>query len=482
MIGSQEPRIRIEPPRSDTEGKGAAMLMEAYGVKLDEWQRSILDSILGIDEHGNYVTASAGISICRQAGKTELLIGLCFYGLMVNAEKILFTSHQVRSYRKVFKRLEKMFTDKRHKEVIAAVKKITYGLGEESIELKNGGIIEFMSRSRQGARGFDGIGLVIYDEAADLTDEMIEAIQPTLSSSSTGTRQIIYAGSPPYTGSPGEVFRRFRNTCITSDGAGNNKNKSWHEWSMTTDDPENFDISDKRIWYENIPSLGIRITEEFVEEESTQMSKIGFMREVLGYWVPQVDTVRTICAIDQNVWNRCESSDPKPEGKTAYGVKFTADGSEVVLAGAVIPDNGQPARITLIASESTGCGLSWLSEWLNARYKQASCVVIDGKNGADVLIDKLSTTWKIKGSVVKATPQNVIAAAGLLINALNENTVTWYTEQEELRNSALTSTRRAISGGWGFGGSASAPIEACSLALWACKTSKRNPQRKMRIG
>ncbi len=47
MTGNQIPRIRIEPQRSGTDGKGAAMLMQAYGVTLDEWQRLVLDSWLG---------------------------------------------------------------------------------------------------------------------------------------------------------------------------------------------------------------------------------------------------------------------------------------------------------------------------------------------------------------------------------------------------------------------------------------------------
>jgi hypothetical protein len=60
--------------------------------------------------------------------------------------------------------------------------------------------------------------------------------------------------------------------------------------------------------------------------------------------------------------------------------------------------------------------------------------------------------------------------------------VTWYKKQDMLRDSAITSTKRPISGGWGFGGEDSTPIEACALALWGAKNSKRDPNRKMRIG
>ena len=261
-------------------------------------------------------------------------------------------------------------------------------------------------------------------------------------------------------------------------------NSSWHEWSVAADTLDEINTEDKRLWYETNPALGYRLTEEFTTEEFKTLSKDGFSRERLGYWVkaPEIQEAGAELVISTDLWDSCVSNEQRPEGKTAYGIKFTPDGSEVVLAGAVIPDSGK-ARITLLAIEPTGKGISWLAQWLNERYHTASCVVIDGKNGTDVLIDKIQDTWKMHGSVIKPSAQNVITAASMLINELNEHTLTWYAEQEELRNSAITATKRPIgSGGWGFGGQTCAPIEACSLALWGCRTTKRNPQKKMRIG
>ena len=76
----------------------------------------------------------------------------------------------------------------------------------------------------------------------------------------------------------------------------------------------------------------------------------------------------------------------------------------------------------------------------------------------------------------------MIAAVSQLCMELTEQTVTWYRQNEALRDSAVTSVKRPISGGWGFGGDNSAPIEAAALALWGCRNSKRDPSRKMRIG
>ena len=71
------------------------------------------------------------------------------------------------------------------------------------------------------------------------------------------------------------------------------------------------------------------------------MAPDTFARERLGWWSPVV-TEKLDYALDKNAWDRCASDDEKPEGeKTAYGVKFAADGSAVCLCGAVIP-KGRP--------------------------------------------------------------------------------------------------------------------------------------------
>lgn len=481
MTGSQMPRIRIEPPRVATDGTGAAMLSKEYGLTLDPWQEMVLDCWLGTDAGGKYTVTTGGLSTPRQNGKNCVCESRVLFGLLVNGEKILWTAHQVRTYKRAFLRLAAIFNDRRHPEIVATVKQTKYGIGEEAIYLHNGGSVEFVARTRQAARGFDGISLVIYDEAQELLEAHVEALTATLSASATGSRQILYLGTPPYPGCTGDVFRRFRAACIDGAGTGNIRSSSWHEWSVPGDSISEIDVSDKRIWYETNPALGTRLSEEFTGEELRLLSNDGFARERLGWWAPVVDHAAAVYMIDARLWDSCGSDEPKPEGKTAYGIKFTPDGSEVVLAGACIPREG-PARINLIDIVPTGRGLSWLASWLNERYHTASCVVIDGRNGADVLVDKIQSTWRLKDSIRRPRGTEVAAAAALLINDLAEHAVTWYAPQDILRESAINAVKRPISGGWGFGGQGSAPIEACSLALWGCKTSKRDPTRKMKIG
>lgn len=476
MRGSQEPRIKIEPRRTSSDGPDAALLMAEYGNALDPWQEMVVTCWLGKNEDENYTTTSAGLALPRQNGKNVCLEAREFYGMVINGEKILHTAHQVKTSKKSFRRIERMFTDKRHPEIMEIVRKIRYTNGEECIELENGGSIEFSARSRQAARGFDGISLLVYDEAQELTDDQVEALMATLSASATGTRQIIYTGTPPYPNCPGDVFRRRRTICTSDPGP----HDAWHEWSVAADSIEEINTQDTMLWYMTNPALGIWQTEEFATEELRTMSKDGFARERLGWWSPVFEK-KTEYAIPEELWDSCKSSAQQTGGKTAYGIKFSPDGAEVSLCGAVIQADGT-ARISIIERKPTGLGTQWLADWLNERYEKASCAVIDGKNGVDVLIEKISQVWKAKGSIVRPRAADVIASVSNLTNALTEKTVTWYEKQETLRESAITSTKRPIGGGWGFGGDNSGPIEAAALALWGAQTTKRNPARKMRIG
>lgn len=475
MTGSQKPRISIEPRATATDGGDAALLMSEYAVDLDPWQRQVVNCWLSRNA-GGYAVTSAGLSLPRQNGKNVCLEARELFGLAIRGERILHTAHQVRTSKQSFRRLERIVTDTRHPELMEIVKTIRYTNGEEAIELDNGGSIYFLARSRQAARGIDGISLVVFDEAQELTDDQMEAILSTLSASVTGTRQLILAGTPPYPGCPGTVFRRTRAACLAEP----DPTSAWHEWSVEAQAVGEINLDDRKLWWKTNPALGLRLTDAFTQKEREMLSDDGFARERLGWWSPLLVNAVDY-AIPAPVWDACSSLDEKPDGKTAYGVKFSADGAEVTLCGAAVPPAG-PARISLIDRRPTGHGTRWLADWLNERYGRASCVVIDGRNGADVLVEKIRDTWKSKISVVRPSAKDVVAAASTLCDALQEQTVTWYEPQDQLRESAITATKRPIGGGWGFGGDNSGPVEACALALWGAKTCKRDPTRRMRIG
>lgn len=416
--------------------------------------------------YGKWVCRTCGGSVPRQNGKTGLVEGRAEAGMLLYAEQVIYTAHLQKTATETFEEMASFFdTPKLRKHL----KDIKTALGREQIILTSGARVKFLARTRNGGRGQHG-DLLIFDEAQELSVEAQASFIPAISASLNP--QTIYAGTPPDPSSDGTVFRGIRDKAI----AGKTQTTSWFEYSVS----EIGDVTDRERWAETNPALGRRIMQTTIEGELEQMPADTFARERLGWWTPVVKHDLDY-AIDKDNWNACKSELPKPEGKTAYGVKFSADGSTVALCGAVLPSDGS-ARISLIDMRPTGHGIGWLADWLNERYKKASCVVIDGRNGVDVLVERIADTWKIKGSIIRPTTKDMIAATGTLTNALSERSVTWFFQQEALNDSAITSTKRPLGGGWCFGGENSTPIEAASLALWGAQNSKRNPNREMRIG
>lgn len=465
-MGSQEPCERVAPPYQSSDGADAARLLRVGGILLDPWQCDILTDWMGWDAAGQWAAPSCGGSVPRQNGKSLLVQGRSIAGMLLYNESVIYTAHLQKTATETFEEMRSFFEGPKLRRHVAEIKT---ALGREQILLKSGARIKFLARTRNGGRGQHG-DLLIFDEAQELDETAQGSFLPAISASQNP--QTLYVGTPPGPDVTGTVFRQLRRRAL--EGASNHT--AWFEFSVL----EIGDVHDPKRWAATNPALGRRIQLSTIRGEAEQLDADTFARERLGWWGP-LHTDRADQAIDKAAWDKCASDAPKPEGKTAYGVKFAADGSAVCLCGAVIPKDG-PARISLIEMQPGGRGLAWLAAWLNERYGRASCVVIDGRGGADVLVDRIRDTWKMKDAVLRPSARDVVAAAGLLVNAVNEGGLTWYRAQEALRESAVGTYRRPIAGGFGFGGESSLPVEACALALWGAKTSKRDPTRKMRIG
>lgn len=494
LQGNQYPTFSVIGEYAYSDGELVADLFEEEAdATFYQSQRDELVLFAAKNQNGSPAATTIGISKPRQNGKSYAARFYAAYASDFEHKSVLYSAHSSSTVRKMFKALLTIYDNpERYPTFYENVQSICRSKGFEGIYFKDwkdedgvwhdGGYIEFSTRTNSGARG-GTYQVIIIDEAQELTDEQMDALLPTASaatevSDESQRPQIIMIGTPTPPTSQGTVFKRNHQKAHKNPARG----FWWLEWALVSKNIEQEDISEANVLElarQTNPAMGRRIADSTVMNEFISMSKDGFARERLGWW-PDTEEIK-FYAIDKEKWNECASIDLKPEGKTAYGVKFSADGSEVVLCGAVCPKNG-PARISIIRRENTAIGYQWLADWLNQRYKTASCVVIDGKNGVDFLCEKISGVWLAKHSVIKPSAKDVVASATQLVAEINENTLTWYKPQEALNDSAVTSVKRKISGGWGFGGENSIPIEAAALALWGCRTSKRDPSRKMRVG
>lgn len=475
-------------------GEVVEMFEEDGGATFFPSQAMELNTMLARNKDGSPATLTIGISRPRQNGKSYAARFYAIYMGVFEHRNVLYSAHHSTTTNKMFRAMCDLFeSPEKFPEFANDVKHISHVRGYEGIYFKSwaddegkihdGGCIEFATRTNSGARG-GTYSVIVIDEAQELTADQQEAMLPVMSAASdvsdkSKMPQQIYIGTPPSPSCRGTVFREMHEKAHSPEPGG----AWWLEWSIESDNiRETIQTEDQALEfaYETNPAMGYRIAEKTVLNEFENMSIDGFARERLGWW-SKTAAKKEDPAIPADVWKDAMSHEPKPNGKTAYGIKFTADGAEVILCGAVVPEDGK-ARISIIERQPTGRGTGWLADWLNQRYKAACCVVIDGRNGADVLVDKISDVWRMKGTVIRPTARDMVAAVGTLTDALNERTVTWYAGQDDLNDSALTSVKRQIGGGYGFGGENPAPIEAAALALYGAKTCKRNPNKVMKIG
>ena len=318
--------------------------------------------------------------------------------------------------------------------------------------------------------------VIVVDEAQELTYDQLDAIKPTTLASESGDPQMIYIGTPPGPACRGDVFRDMHDLAHSGKSAA-----WWLEWAVDAVPDMNDTDAVLELAYLTNPALGYRIREDVMLDaiDGYKARPDSFAREYLGWWSPTAGKLKQV--IDATAWQSCATDAPLEPQKAAYGVKFTPDGAEVVLAVAEVAE--RLTHVEVIERQGMGHGTAWLADWLAERTGNASCVVIDGRAGSQALVERLDGRCP-RGFVRVARMQDVTAAAQMTLDAINGRTLTWFAPQRQLDESARGAVRRQIGsgGGWGFGGDDPAPIEACSLALWGVHTSKRNPSRKQRIG
>ena len=482
LKGVQEPSFSVVPRHPRSYGDEACDLAAGYGMVPDRWQRIVLDGWLGLDRKGSWSASDCGLAVPRQNGKNAVLEVYELYLTAILGMKVLHTAHEVKTCRKHFLRMKAYFENAKYPELSELAAYIRNTNGQEAIVLKNGGSIEFIARSKSSGRGFTA-DVLVCDEAQELTDEQMEAIQPAISSAPSGNPMTVYTGTPTPPSSPGTVFDRVRR-----NAHGKPKRLCWFEWSVS----EIGDVHDRSRWADTNPSLGVRLIPSVVESELQKMSPDGFARERLGWWNDEADRSTDI---DMGSWRACLTDEPAKEGSVAYAVKFSPDGRHVSLAVCRRPgkDTGLRPHVELLEYKPLGFGTQWIADWLTAdgpdggqRWRSSLAVVIDGKAGAASLVNQLVDAGVSKRVLRTPGSGQMIDAAAMFEQSINAHELT-HIRQDALDSAVGHAKHRVIGRNGGFGYESSAenidttPVETVAYAYWAAKTSRRHPGRKQRM-
>ncbi len=477
---SAEPRLYRGNEYADTIGDAVLALAPTMGYELLGWQADLVRDMGAIGPGRKWVHPRVGMSVERQQGKSAVLIVWVAVLAAVAGYKVLWTDHNYSTTVEMLSRFRDIFGARvgdlsrgiaRWRRELVEVCSQT---GQEWMRFKSGGVVQFSTRTKTSRLGFS-FDVVVYDEAQELTGVHTQVINPTTTSGDKHNLQLIYAGTPTRAGSAAEVFANVR--AQAWDGGEQAQDLLWLEYGVD----EVGDIWDVRRWEKVMPSLGFHADARAIATGMKDMDELAAAQEYLGYWLPIMESgAPPLLSAEQ--WAAClvASAPPAPNGeRVAFGVKFSPDGAEVSVACASLPTGTKAPHVELAFCEGTEHGTAWLADWLSEHAGRACSVAVDGKSGAGPLCDALAERCAPRGYVMRPNTDQAVSAAAAIYEGVTTGTVT-HIADDALDLSALSSTRRPIgsAGGWGWGGTSSTPIEACGLALWALKASKRNPARK----
>jgi hypothetical protein len=464
LVGIQEPRVFFAPPSvvSTAAAEDTAELCEAAGLILDVWQVNALMLMLGEKADGDWAAFEFGYQAQRQNGKGGVLEARELGGLFLFGERdIIHSAHAADTARKAFLRMRNLidgasFLSRRVKKIIAAP-------GREHVELMDGRMLEYRTRTAGGGRGFSGTP-VILDEAQELTAAELAAIMPVVSAQPNP--QLVYTG----TVKPGAaVFQgvRERGRKQVGDALG------WAEWSA----PADADSEDVEAHRAANPAMGIRITAGYIRNELEAfrgaMAEDEWRMERLGIW-PESGRVGSVIPVE--AW-AVAKSEFVPAFNVTGGVVAVAINMARTYAsiGYAVPSpvgtfveeiawTGKPATKTEARLE----GIDWVLPYLvglQERRKPAH-VVVDKAGPAASLLNAMIASqlpvritefgdWKAAcNQFVDAVMQGRVEHSGQVRLSESAHAVQWRIAGESRVYDRKTE------------GANSAPVEAVTLAAW----------------
>lgn len=455
--GCQNPTklIKCRYKAEYSKGPEAVELYNSSGRKAQRWQALLIKHLMAQNKKGLWIHTKFGYAVPRRNGKNEVLVMRELWGLK-HGEHILHTAHRTTTTHAAWERL----LDRLEKAEIEVAS--TYrAYGKEHIYLKDGGRIEFRTRTSKGGLG-EGFDLLVIDEAQEYTDDQESALKYVVTDSPNP--QTIFCGTPPTPISAGTVFTKFREACL----AGETKSSGWAEWSVEFET----DPHDKEAWYQTNPSLGTIFTERNVEDEIGH-DKIDFNIQRLGLWIKY----NLKSAISGKEWDaiRCEAA-PDLTGKLIIGIKYSKDAASVSVAVAARTKD-ERTYVEVIDCRSTRNGTDWIVGFLGKTAANTRRVIVDGASGQELL------TAAMKQAHLKApylpTTRDIITANAQFEPSITKKLIC-HTGQPALDQAATNCEHRAIGSNGGYGyrairdGIDISILDAAILACWGIEEFKEN--------
>jgi uncharacterized protein YkuJ len=494
LMGVQQPRIRHVPPYTTTSGDEAIALARLAGIELDPWQQMELRDAMGESPdwkcpHCTYRVAEKIACLThprarllhpwsafevtdvvpRQNGKSEKLLVRMLAGLFLLEEPLqIYSAHLFDTAMEIFRRLVFVVEncDDLRREVKHRGSKmvgVKYSHGEEGIELRDGRRIRFKARTAGGGRGFSSDTLYL-DEAMILPEGFLGPTIPTLSA--RANPQIWFAGSAPDEDDPahdGVVLARRRERALT----GEDKTLAYFEHSADGEHPDEVDdevLDDPQQWALANPSLGIRITSQYVGSERAAMGRRQFAVERLGIgaWPRLDDLDPDGISLDSFAATLDEESEAQDPVTFALDVRPNRTAAAIGVAG--FREDDFP-HIEIVEHRK---GTAWVVARLTELCKEHEYT--------EVIYDKASPAAslavELEAAGIRLRPvsaQELGQACGRIFDAFAQHAIR-HLGTPELDAAIRGAAKRPLGDAWAWSRRLSSvdisPLVAVTLALW----------------
>ena len=273
------------------EADAAVELWEHYkGRRLDDGQRLDVAVMLATRSDGLWAAAVTGHEKPRQSGKGDSIEVVEFWGLTQRAERILHTIHDaVLLATETQSRMLSLFD---HPDLRRLKSREWKGTGQQMIEMRNGGIIWYRTRTGAGGRGLDEVDRLVVDEAQHAEQQHLNSITPTQGVSANPQLNVLGTG-----GLEGKStwWWSLRKQAKDQPGQFGWVGYSAQPWQVDSEGRVllgDVDPYDRDLWWSTIPGLVAgRVSIDFLERELRVLGPQGFAQEYLCVWAPPVDAL-----------------------------------------------------------------------------------------------------------------------------------------------------------------------------------------------
>jgi len=325
------------------EAHAAIELWEHYSRKtLDPAQRLTVEMMMAETADGKWAASTTGREMPRQNGKGDELEVVELWGLVQRSEAILHTVHD--AVLLASQAQQRMLSVLDAPDLRRLVKRKWMGTGQQMIEMRNGGVIWYRTRTGGGGRGVDDIARLVVDEAQHATEEQLSAVAPTLLANPNPQMNVV--GTSGLAGKS-EWWWRIRRRALSADpGAfgyvGHTAERPYLDGTgRVVQDP--IDVQDRELWRHSNPVIGSGRGQgiDFLEEQLLRLGDESFAREHLGVWDPEPSNDRPDPKIPVDKWS-ATLAPPTLAGVgevcIAFDVSLDGEWASIAIAAGSITD------------------------------------------------------------------------------------------------------------------------------------------------